>query len=217
MDATQIAAEAVKMIASMTEIYALIGPVGVVLLLLSVFSLMLIFIKLIVFARARLGRSAAYERALASIEKKSFGDAIAALERDRHPISDMLRTGAILAEASQPRAKIEAGVRAVALDRISRLTRHNRMLELIGLIAPLLGLLGTILGMISAFKALQSSGSQADPSILAGGIWEALLTTAFGLAVAIPAIVAFNLAENRIDRLRSQASAVMGRFFASLP
>ena len=95
--------------------------------------------------------------------------------------------------------------------------RHNRTLELIGLIAPLLGLLGTILGMITAFKALQSSGAQADPAVLAGGIWEALLTTAFGLAVAIPAIVAFNLSENRIDRLRENANAVLGRFFACLP
>ena len=209
--------ESARLLGEAGKIYALVGPVGVILLLISTYSLMLIFVKLITFAGARLGRSATYERALASIEKESYGEAIAALETCRHPISDMLRAGTILAKAGAPRMKIEADVRAVALQRIARLTRHNRTLELIGLIAPLLGLLGTILGMISAFKALQSSGAQADPSVLAGGIWEALLTTAFGLAVAIPAIVAFNLSENRIDKLRDTASAVMGRFFACLP
>lgn len=209
--------ELARIVAAGKEIYALVGPVGVLLIVLSIYSLTLIFVKLIVFAGARLGRSAAYERALASIEEKNYGEAIAALGTCRHPISNMLSVGTSLAEAGEPRAKIEADVRATALQAIARLTRHNRTLELIGLIAPLLGLLGTILGMITAFKALQSSGAQADPAVLAGGIWEALLTTAFGLGVAIPAIVAFNLSENRIDRLRENATAVLGRFFACLP
>lgn len=209
--------ELARLVAAGKEVYALVGPVGVLLVVLSIYSLMLIFVKLIVFARARLGGSETYERALASIEEKNYGEAIDALKTCQHPISNMLSVGTSLARAGEPRAKIEADVRAIALQRIARLTRHNRTLELIGLIAPLLGLLGTILGMITAFKALQSSGAQADPAVLAGGIWEALLTTAFGLAVAIPAIVAFNLSENRIDRLRENATAVLGRFFACLP
>jgi biopolymer transport protein ExbB len=70
--------------------------------------------------------------------------------------------------------------------------------------------------MIEAFQALQASGAQANPTALAGGIWEALLTTALGLAVAIPAIVAFNLIENRIDVFRQRTSAVVGRFLANV-
>ena len=68
--------------------------------------------------------------------------------------------------------------------------------------------------MISAFQALQAAGSKADPALLAGGIWEALLTTALGLVVAIPAIIAFNMAENRLDRLRQYASVTVARFLA---
>ena len=75
-------------------------------------------------------------------------------------------------------------------------------LELIATIAPLLGLLGTVMGMIAAFQALQASGSRADPALLAGGIWEALLTTAAGMAVAIPASAALTWFEGVVERMR---------------
>ncbi|MGI9387839.1 MAG: MotA/TolQ/ExbB proton channel family protein [Methyloligellaceae bacterium] len=198
------------------RIYGLIGPVGAILVFLSFVSLTLIIIKMLVFLTARLGNVRAVENALVLIETGDLAKTRDAIRYCRHPVSDMMRAGVAMAETNTTLTKIEAKVRAVAHDRLIRFSRHNRMLELIGLIAPLLGLLGTILGMIKAFQALQVSGAEADPSILAGGIWEALLTTALGLAVAIPAIVAFNLAENRIDRLRQQASAALGRFFASL-
>src|SRR3546814_3183218 len=62
-------------------------------------------------------------------------------------------------------------------------------LEVIGSVSPLLGLFGTVLGMIEAFRQLAEAGSQVSPAILSAGIWEALLTTAVGLAVAIPVVV----------------------------
>lgn len=198
------------------RIYGLVGPVGAILILLSLLSLTLIFMKALIFLTARLGRTRTIEAALDRLESGDLESAQIAIHSCRHPVSEMMRAGVEMAKAGASNSKIEAKVRAVAQDHFARLARHNRMLELIGLVAPLLGLLGTILGMIKAFHALQISGSQADPSVLAGGIWEALLTTALGLAVAIPAIVVFNLAENRIDSLRQLASASLARFFASL-
>ena len=198
------------------NIFSYAGPVGLILLVLSVYSITLIIRKAFTFWNAKLSRTEIFEAALERFEASGPEAAIETLGADGHPISEMLRTGAELAHAGETQPKIEANVRAVATDWLAQLSHHNRMLELIGLISPLLGLLGTILGMITAFQALQSSGAEADPAVLAGGIWEALLTTAIGLSVAIPAIVAFNLAENRIDRLRQQAATVMGRFFASL-
>ena len=75
-------------------------------------------------------------------------------------------------------------------------------MEVISNIAPLLGLLGTVIGMINAFSKLEEAGSRVDPAILAGGIWEALLTTAFGLIVAIPALAAFYWLDGRVDKAR---------------
>lgn len=88
-------------------------------------------------------------------------------------------------------------------------------LELIATIAPLLGLLGTVLGMIAAFQALQESGSNADPSLLAGGIWEALLTTAAGMAVAIPASVGLTWFEAVIGRIRRDLEDSVSRIFVA--
>ena len=79
--------------------------------------------------------------------------------------------------------------------------RQVRKLELITTIAPILGLTGTVTGMISTFQAIGEHGSRVDPSVLAGGIWEALITTAAGLLVALPAHVAYHFLENRLSEL----------------
>ncbi|MEM9497212.1 MAG: MotA/TolQ/ExbB proton channel family protein [Pseudomonadota bacterium] len=88
-------------------------------------------------------------------------------------------------------------------------------LELISTVAPLLGLLGTVLGMIAAFQALQAAGSRADPTLLAGGIWEALLTTAAGMAVAIPASAALTWFESVIERIRQDIEDNAARVFVA--
>jgi hypothetical protein len=89
-----------------------------------------------------------------------------------------------------------------------------RPLEVIASLAPLLGLFGTVLGMIKAFQQLESAGSQVNPAILSGGIWEALLTTAVGLAVAIPVVALLNWLERRVDRLAIEMESVLNRFYA---
>ena len=88
-------------------------------------------------------------------------------------------------------------------------------MELISTIAPLIGLLGTVLGMIAAFQALQDSGNQADPAVLAGGIWEALLTTAAGMAVAIPASMALTWFESVADRVQADMEDAATRVFTA--
>jgi len=93
-------------------------------------------------------------------------------------------------------------VARVANGTLARARAGLRALELIATIAPLLGLLGTVLGMIAAFQTLQASGARADPAALAGGIWEALLTTAAGMAVAIPASVALSWFESVTETVR---------------
>lgn len=91
--------------------------------------------------------------------------------------------------------------------------RGLRALDLIATIAPLIGLLGTVLGMIEAFQALQEAGSRADPAALAGGIWQALLTTAAGMAVAIPASMALSWFDSVTDRLQAEMEDLATRIF----
>ena len=110
---------------------------------------------------------------------------------------------------------------AVGREEVTRLAQRElgalrtglRPLELIVTIAPLIGLLGTVLGMIEAFQALEASGGQADPAVLAGGIWEALLTTAAGMAVAIPAAVALSWFEGIAETVQTQMEDAATRLF----
>jgi biopolymer transport protein ExbB len=105
----------------------------------------------------------------------------------------------------------------IAKAELFDLRRGVRPLELIAAIAPLVGLLGTVLGMIGAFQALQEAGSGADPSVLAGGIWEALLTTAAGMAVAIPASILASWFESLAEREQVRMEDVATRVFNETP
>jgi len=87
---------------------------------------------------------------------------------------------------------------------LRKLGKNLRTLGIIAHISPLLGLLGTVTGMIKAFMKIQELGGSIDAAVLAGGIWEALLTTATGLCVAIPAMVAYHYFEGKIDDFSAQ-------------
>jgi hypothetical protein len=97
---------------------------------------------------------------------------------------------------------------------MARVERGFRLLDSIAQIAPLLGLFGTVLGMIAAFQALQASGQSVDPAALAGGIWVALLTTAGGLAIAMPTSLALTWLESRTEADRLMASVALEAFCA---
>lgn len=112
-----------------------------------------------------------------------------------------------------PDAHAREDVTRVANRELGDLRSGLRALELIMTIAPLIGLLGTVLGMIDAFQALEDSGGQADPTVLAGGIWEALLTTAAGMAVAIPAAVALSWFEGVIESVQRDLEDIATRYF----
>ena len=115
-----------------------------------------------------------------------------------------------------PESHAREEITRIAKRELAEARSGLRAIELIALIAPLLGLLGTVLGMIAAFRTLQESGGAADPSDLAGGIWEALLTTAAGMAVAIPASIALTWFEGVTDRLRLDLEDIGSRAVTSL-
>lgn len=102
----------------------------------------------------------------------------------------------------------------IAAIEMRKLANHMRGLELTANIAPLLGLLGTVIGMVQAFATVENAGARVDPSLLAGGIWTALLTTVFGLCVAIPAMTAHNMFDVKLDKIRHMMQDVAVRVVA---
>ncbi|MCL0106951.1 MotA/TolQ/ExbB proton channel family protein [Thermodesulfovibrionales bacterium] len=118
------------------------------------------------------------------------------------PVAHILAMSIHLHERSpEEKEKILA---QVGSKELRRLGKNLRTLGIIGHISPLLGLLGTVTGMIKAFITIQELGGRVDAAVLAGGIWEALITTAAGLSVGIPAITLYHYFEGRVDNFSHQ-------------
>ncbi|MCA0939968.1 MotA/TolQ/ExbB proton channel family protein [Yangia mangrovi] len=171
------------------------GPVVLLLVAISLLTLAVVLYKFWQFAASGVGRHAALREAVNAWDRGDRTGAREALNRSRsylRPVIDMAMSG-----QTDP-ARLEAE----AETRFARLEKGFRLLDSVSQLAPLLGLFGTVLGMISAFQSLQDAGSQVDPSILAGGIWVALLTTAVGLVVAMPTAVILSWFEARMESER---------------
>jgi len=189
------------------------GPVVAILLVASVVALAIVFAKLLQFRVARIGnRRAAYE-ALALWRAGKLDEALATAQRARNPAAQALARSLRGQQRGLPEAKIREEVLRYGGDVLEGLRAWFRPLEVISSLAPLLGLFGTVLGMIEAFRQMEQAGSQVNPAVLSGGIWEALLTTAVGLAVAIPVVVVLNWLERRVDRLAHEMDSIVTRVF----
>ncbi len=192
------------------------GPALWVIAGLSVFTLALILWKFWDLARLGAWSRAPSEQAVAEWQSGAAREALARLAvrkglRARVSRRAMqTRLAPEYAEAAAREETSRVGKRALMEAR-----RGLRALELIATIAPLIGLLGTVLGMIEAFQALQAAGNRADPAALAGGIWQALLTTAAGMAVAIPAAMALSWFESICDRVQVDLEDLATRIFTS--
>ena len=113
-----------------------------------------------------------------------------------------------LAEAGHGYAAMERSMEEASEERTSKLLRKIEMLNVIGNVAPMLGLLGTVFGMIMVFSKIVESGGMPSPEKLASGVGIALVTTFWGLIVAIPALAVYALMRNRIDALSSEAMMI---------
>ena len=182
------------------------GSVMLVLMVLSIIGTTVIITKLCQFYSIELFKRSPARIILDNVANQPDQNISYHLEKSRHPVSGVALC--ILNELKQPKSDPSLGEKEairVGNQKLSQMESGLWLLELIATISPLLGLFGTVLGMVDAFYMLQESGSNADPSNLSGGIWQALLTTAAGLIVAIPALVSLKC----FERLKSVTSDEM--------
>ena len=194
------------LIAPLREVWALGGPVVALLIAVSVVTLALVLAKIWQFRAAGVGQHRALRQALGQWDGGEARAALGSLAGSPSYLAPVLRLGVEGAPARRLEAEAEA--------RFARLERGFRLLDSVAQLAPLLGLFGTVLGMIEAFQALQQAGAQVDPSALAGGIWVALLTTAVGLAVAMPTSLALSWFEGRMQAERVLTDEAIARLTA---
>ena len=132
--------------------------------------------------------------------------ALALCEENGSPVSQVF--GAAVRKWGRPAVEVEQAIIDAGERVTNGLRRYVRVLNAIATISPLLGLLGTVTGMIRAFNTIATSDALGRPELLASGISEALLTTAFGLSVAIPALVFYLLFISRVDQLIIEIDAL---------
>lgn len=189
------------------------GPVIMVLAVLSVYSLALVILKAVQLAGVFGGRRQR-EEAIDAWQNGRPDDALRAMAEARRPPDRVLSTVMRGLDAGLDRDRVREDAERKGNVELEALRRHLRTLEVIALVSPLLGLLGTVLGMIQSFQDLEMAAGAANASVLAGGIWQALLTTAAGLTVAIPAAVAANLMAARVDHVGHVIETDVGRLLA---
>ncbi|MCV2890312.1 MotA/TolQ/ExbB proton channel family protein [Ruegeria aquimaris] len=179
------------------------GPILLLLGLLSLASVSVLATRILALWGVGKGRVERDEM----LEKLARGEVVAVPEKG--PADRVLNRAAALLEKGVSVEVLTSEMEQHGNAESHVLYRGVRFLELVGMIAPLLGLLGTVLGMIQSFRSLELAEGAANASILAGGIWQALLTTAAGLVVAIPALVGAALLTARAEVGATQIERTM--------
>lgn len=180
------------------------GWVMYVIVALSVYVLGINFFKAYQFITGGVFNTQFVDRVMMLIKRGELTDASGLLARENGPIARIMRVsvaGVMNREITMKSR--EAEIARVGSAEIRYLESHMRGLEMASSIGPLLGLLGTVIGMIAAFAKLSEAGTRVDPSQLAGGIWQALITTVGGLVVAVPAMASYYLIDSLIERVRA--------------
>lgn len=194
------------------------GTVVYLLVILSVLVVALTLLKLVQFTLTGVYKSKGAEAAVELYRRGRFQEAEQLLDGKKDIRSLLVRKTLKGLKSLSGKDQLDNLREEVTRDagvRIRQLQSSLRFLELVGSLAPLLGLFGTVIGMISAFQALENAGNEVDPSILSGGIWVALLTTAAGLAVAMPTVTIFNYLESKIEGLISHLDDLITRLFVA--
>jgi len=176
------------------------GPVMGPILLGSVLGLAIVIERIIVLTgiSAQEGQ-ACLTRVLQSVRQGRLDEAIAVTRRVEHPIAPVLRRG--LEQWDKPLVLAERAMEQTAQQQVRNLERWLGTLASIITVEPMLGFLGTITGLIRAFMAWETAGNRVTVSLLAGGIYEAMITTAAGLIIAIPFLLAHNTFVSQIKRI----------------
>ncbi len=181
------------------EIFLKGGVVMWLILACSVLGLSVVIDRFLVLRKAKINVPAFMVRLRGLIKKKDISRAVSVCMEEKSPIANIVRKG--LKKYKYGHDRVKDAIENAGKLEISKLEQGLSLLATVAGIAPLLGFLGTVTGMITAFMTIEDLAGAANPSDLAGGIWEALITTAFGLIVGIFALAFYNYFLSSVKRL----------------
>ena len=172
------------------------GPIMIPLTILSVMGLGVVIEKILNLTTQKVLQREIINCIEAVRSPADIPMAIKICKRHNTPFANVLRTG--LEESASPLAMVRQAMEDTGRREVKRLSRYLVVLETVAAASPLLGLLGTVFGMIKVFSVISIAGV-GQAGLLSGGIAEALITTAFGLSIGIPALIAYNFFDSRVD------------------
>jgi biopolymer transport protein ExbB len=178
------------------------GPILWVILALAVPVLAILAERILYFRRIALDEDKLFGRVKTAVEKGHWDEALAICDTVEAPLAGLIR--AAVEHRLLPDADLKEAVRDAAVRELPAVEHTIQAVNVIAGISPLMGLLGTVSGIINSFNVLGSFGAVSDPSVLAKGISEALLTTAAGIVIAVPSMVIYAW-------LAAKANSVIGR------
>ncbi len=176
------------------------GPIMWPILLCSVVAFAIVIERLIRLRQEEIDTKTFMEQISKSIKRNKIMEALDLCDKTGGPIAAILKAGIL--KHDRPRNEIREAIEDASIHEVPRLERNLPVLATIAQVAPLLGLLGTVTGLVAAFQVIESKAgamNPVNPGDLAGGIWQALLATTFGLCVAIPTYVSYNYLVSRVD------------------
>ncbi len=183
----------------MIELFRSGGYVMYPILLCSILFVAILIERLFHLHRAQINTNEFVAGIRNILKKGNIAEAVSICEDTPGPVAHVIKAG--IMKHDRPKAEIREAIDDAALHEVPRLEKNLVVLATIAHISPLLGLFGTVLGMIQVFDKIKKLAGHTDPVQLAGGIGQALITTAAGLAVAIPVFVAYNYLVSRVGAL----------------
>jgi biopolymer transport protein ExbB len=175
------------------------GWVMIPIALCSVIAVVIIIERFIVLSRSKTNTRHLMMKLKSLIIKGNKEEAVNLCDETPGPAARVLREG--LLYSHREKEAIQDAIESAGSREVFRLERYLGVLATVAGVAPLLGFLGTVTGMIRAFMQIERLSGNVNASVLAGGIWEALITTAAGLIVGIPAFIFYNYLMTRVQRL----------------
>jgi len=190
------------------------GPVTWFILAISMVAGVIFFAKLIDLHRAQIKWRDFLQGIYNILNRQNIVEAVSICDETPGPVASIVRAAVL--HHDENRESIHRAIEETGLAEIPRLERHLTFLATFAQITPLLGLLGTVLGMMQALLVMQQKAPLVQSGDLMAGLWQALISTAAGLAVAIPVYAGYNLLVSRVESVVLDMENASGEILAFL-
>jgi biopolymer transport protein ExbB len=175
------------------------GPMIWVILLAGAVGIVVFIERYLQYHRAQINSTEFLNGVRTVLKRDNVVEALSICDATPGPVAHLVK--AAILNRDQGRERVREAIEEAGLTEVPRLEEKLGLLATIAQLAPLLGLLGTVLGFIQVFTKLQTAGFYAHVGLLAGGVWQALICAAAGLAVAIPTHAGYNYLVNRVNSI----------------